>query len=381
MKKLESPFRYGTIVSGKYFTDREKEIVKLKNNFLSGINTVIISPRRWGKSSLVEKTASEVISGNKNIRVAFIDLFSVKSEKEFYEKYARQIIKACSSKVDEWLNDAKKFLKNVVPVFHISPLPEQDFKLSFDWSAAEKYSEEILDLPEKITAKKNIKLIVCIDEFQNLAHLNDFQNIEKNLRSHWQKHRFTSYCLYGSKKHMLTEIFNSSGKPFYRFGDIFFLNKIKTEKWLPFILNSFASTSKSISDKLAMKIIDLMDCHPWYVQQLSNYVWNISGNKVTEGDIINANEQVINTNSPLYIRDCENLSSTQINLLMAVASGEKQFTSTAVMQKYFLGTPRNVSKNKLMLINNDFIDEFNNEVFFVDPVFYQWFKKEYLNII
>jgi uncharacterized protein len=381
MKKYESPFRYGTIVSGKYFTDREEEIVKLKNNFLSGINTVVISPRRWGKSSLVEKTASKIISENKNIKAAFIDLFSVKTEKEFYEKFAKEIIKACSSKVEDWLNDSRKFLKNVIPAFHISPLPEQDFKLSFDWSTADKYSEEILDLSEKIACKKNIKLIVCIDEFQNLAHLNDFQNIEKKLRSHWQKHRHVSYCLYGSKKHMMTDIFNSSGKPFYRFGDIFFLNKIKTDKWLPFIVNSFESTGKFISEKFALKIIELMDCHPWYVQQLSNYVWNISGNKVTESDVFIANEQVINTNSPLYIRDCENLSSTQVNLLMAVASGEKQFTSTAVMQKYFLGTPRNVSKNKKMLIDNDFIDEFNNKTFFVDPVFYQWFKKEYLYLI
>jgi uncharacterized protein len=381
MKKIESPFRYGTIVSGKYFTDRKEEIIRLKNNFLSGINTVIISPRRWGKSSLVEKTASEVILENKNIRVAFIDLFSVKSEKEFYEKFARQIIKACSSNVEDWLNDAKKFLKNVIPVFHINPIPEQDFKLSFDWNTAEKYSEEILDLSDKIASKKNIKLIVCIDEFQNLAQLSDFQNIEKKLRSHWQKHRFTSYCFYGSKKHMMTELFNSSGKPFYRFGDILFLNKINPDKWLHFIVKSFSSTGKSITEKLALKIIELMDCHPWYVQQFSNYIWNISGSVVTENDVINANEQVINTNSPLYIRDCENLSSTQINLLMAVASGEKKFTSTSVMQKYFLGTPRNVSKNKSILISNDFIDEFNGDMFFVDPVFYQWFKKEYLNTI
>lgn len=378
MKKYESPFRYGTIVSGKYFTDREDEIVKLKNNFLSGINTVIISPRRWGKSSLVEKTALDIASENTNVRVVFIDLFNVKTEIEFYEKITKQIIKACSSKVEDWMNDAKKFLKNVIPVFHISPLPEQDFKISLDWSIAEKFTDDILDLSEKIADKKNIKLIVCIDEFQNLAQINDYPNIEKKLRAHWQKHRHTTYCLYGSKKHMLSEIFNSSGKPFYRFGDIFFLNKIKTEKWLPFIINSFKSTGKSITEKLALKIVELMDCHPWYVQQLSNYIWNTSGKIVSEKDVLTANEQVINTNSPLYIRDCENLSSTQINLLIAVASGETQFTSAAVMQKYLLGTPRNVSKNKQALTNNDFIEEFNDNVFFVDPVFYQWFKKEYL---
>jgi AAA+ ATPase superfamily predicted ATPase len=377
MKKAVSPFRYGTIVKGRFFTDREEEIKKLKNNFLSGINTVIISPRRWGKSSLVEKTAKEIISENKNMRIAFIDLFNVKTEIEFYEKFAKEVIKACSSKFEDVLNDAKDLLKNIIPVFHISPVPEADFKLSFNWDDAEKYKDDILDLPERIAVKRKIKLVVCIDEFQNLANVSGFQSIEKKLRAHWQKHGNAAYCLYGSKKHMLKEIFTSSGKPFYRFGDIFFLNKIKAEKWLAFIVKSFESTGKSISEKPAMKIIELMDCHPWYVQQLSYYVWNISGKSVTEKDVITANEQVINTNSPLYIRDCENLSSTQVNLLTAIVSGEKMLTSAAVMQKYSLGTPRNVSKNKEMLMNNDFIDEFDGKICFVDPVFLQWFKLNY----
>jgi hypothetical protein len=82
----------------------------------------------------------------------------------------------------------------------------------------------------------------------------------------------------------------------------------------------------------------------------------------------------------LYQKETESISSTQLNLLKAVAKGETQFTSTAVMRIYNLGTPRNVSKNKTLLINSDVIHEVNNQFEFVDPAFEIWFKKQFFNL-
>ena len=80
-----------------------------------------------------------------------------------------------------------------------------------------------------------------------------------------------------------------------------------------------------------------------------------------------------------YQKETENLSLTQLNLLKAVAKGETQFTSTAVMRDYFLGTPNNVSKNKNILINNDIIHQIDDAYEFVDPAFELWFNKQYFN--
>ena len=73
-------------------------------------------------------------------------------------------------------------------------------------------------------------MIICLDEFQNLAFFKDFENFEKKLRATWQRQKSVTYCLYGSHKHMMTEIFNNPSKPFYRFGDIMLLQKIETNK-------------------------------------------------------------------------------------------------------------------------------------------------------
>ena len=90
-------------------------------------------------------------------------------------------------------------------------------------------------------------------------------------------------------------------------------------------------------------------------------------------------QELINANSPLFQRDVESLSKTQLNLLKAIAMRETKLTSVAVMKKYRLGTPRNVSKNKTNLQTNDIINQVNGLYEFLDPVFELWFLKQFFN--
>jgi hypothetical protein len=375
----DSPFIYGTIVSIQSFTNREAESAKLQSNLLNGINTTIISPRRWGKSSLVEKVIIDINKKDKKTKTVIIDLFSVSSEEEFLEQFAREVIKASSSKWQEWMSSGKEFFKKLIPKLSLGIDPTTDFSLSFDWHELKKNSDEILNLPETIAKKRGIKFIICLDEFQNLSSFNDYLVFEKKLRACWQRHKSVTYCLYGSKRHMMTDIFNNPSKPFYRFGDIMLLQKIETKKWVSFICKSFAATDKQIDEKTAGIIPLVMKNHSWYVQQLAHYAWNVTHKRATTTEIYTALKELINANTPLYQKETESISHTQLNLLKAVAKDETQFTSTAVMNKHQLGTPRNVSKNKTVLINNDIIHEINNKFEFVDPAFELWFKKQFFN--
>ncbi|MBW6491174.1 MAG: hypothetical protein K0B15_08285 [Lentimicrobium sp.] len=375
----DSPFNYGTTVSGHCFTDRRSETAKLRSNLLNGINTTIISPRRWGKSSLVERVITDINETEKNTRTAIIDLFSVGSEEEFLESFAREIIKASSSKWEDWMSSGRDFFNRLIPKLSIGSDPYTDFMLSFSWDELKKNSDEVLNLPETIARSKGIRFIVCLDEFQNLASFNDYPVFEKKLRAAWQRHKSVTYCLYGSKCHMMTNIFNNPAKPFYRFGDIMLLQKIETKEWVDFIRSGFVKTGKQIDEKTALEIPLLMKNHSWYVQQLSHYVWNLTEFKATYIEINSALKELINANTPLYQKETENISQTQLYLLKAVVKGETQFTSAAVMQKYALGTPRNVSKNKAILVNSDLIHDIDSAFEFVDPAFELWFKKQYFN--
>ena len=376
--RKDSPFQFGKTVGTDLFVNRENEKKRIGENFKSGVNTILISPRRWGKSSLVKETARLVSQEEKDILFCFLDVFSVLSEEEFYETLTRELIKSTSSKVEDWVNAGKDFFKAIVPRFSYGIDPMQDFSVSIDWKQSGKHKEELLNLPEVIAKKKGMMLVVCIDEFQNIRNFADPDGFEKLLRSQWQHHEHVSYCLYGSKRHMMSGIFNEKSRPFYRFGEIMMLGKIEKEHWVKHIVQAFSKTGKQISADLAATVAELMKCHSYYVQQLAHIAWSLTDVKATEETVERAVQELLQHNDALYQMEIESISGTQVNFLKAVLNGVTQFTSTQVMQDYRLGTPRNVSKNKDALRNGDFIDIQQGKAEFLDPAFELWFRKVFL---
>lgn len=370
-----TPFVYGTTVSTFSFTNREADCEKLKTNLLQGINTMIISPRRWGKSSLVEKVVNDINRSEKVYKTIVLDLFSVNDEHEFLELYAKAVLKASSKKWQEWVTNTKEFIKALSPKISLGIDPVNDFEIGFDWDELKKNSSEILALPEKIAQEKNLHFIICLDEFQQISNFKSFISLEKKLRASWQRQKRVTYCLYGSKRHMMQDIFNKPSKPFYKFGDILLLQKIQRERWIDFIQKGFRSTGKSIGEKEAGIIADCMKNHSWYVQQLAHYAWNKTENQCTEKIIASALEELIQANSPLFQREAEFLSKTQRNLLKAITKKATQFTGVKTMNDFNLGTPNNVRKNIAILAKNDIIDYTNKHMEVLDPVFEIWFKR------
>jgi len=375
---MNLPFQYGKLAEGFSFVNRVREKQTLKKNLLAGINTMLISPRRLGKSSLVKVAVTELKQENSSIRVCFMDAFTIKSEEEFYQVFAREVIKAVSSTWETWIATAKKFLMAFSPKISIGVDPMTDFSVGLERKAIVENELELLNLPEKIARAKKVKLIVCIDEFQNLAKLKDYDSLEQKMRSVWQQQQNVTYCLYGSKRHMMVDIFNSSSKPFYRFGQIMFLSKIAEKEWVKFIVNAFKSTKKSISEKLALELVRMVEAHSWYVQQLAYFVWNLTENKVTVDILQQAIEQVVDANLPLYQSECDALTASQLNLLVAIVGNEPFLTAVETLSKYNTGTPQNVSKNKKLLQNRDIIEKTKDGFAFLDPVFKRWFAREYI---
>ena len=370
-------FQYGKVAEGSSFINRVKEKQMLKNNILTGINTMLISTLRLGKSSLVKVAMSELEKENRDVKVCFIDAYTIKTEEDFYQTFTRELIKTTSNKWETWISTAKKYLKAFSPKISIGADPMTDFSIGLEWKTIKKNELELLNLPEKIAQAKKIKVVVCIDEFQNLAKIKDFESLEKKMRSVWQHQQNVTYCLYGSKRHMMMEIFNSSSKPFYRFGQIMFLTKIAENEWVKFIVNAFEITGKKISETLAVELVQMVDSHSWYVQQLAYFVWTLTEKEVNKKKLQQAIEQVIDANLPLYINECDALTASQLNLLLAIANNEQYLTAVETLNKYNIGTPQNVSKNKKMLQNRDIIEKTKDGFEFLDAVFKRWFLRIY----
>ncbi len=377
---MEAPFIFGRIATDENFTDREKETEHLVNNFESLINTVIISPRRWGKSSLVHRAADIAMRADKNIRICTIDLFNVKTEEQFYTVLARNLIQGTSSRWEEAVENAKKFFSRLVPKISVGAGPGNEISIDFDWEEMKSNPDEILDLSERIAEAKGVKIVVCIDEFQNIAEFEDPLFFQRRLRAHWQRHKKVSYCLYGSKRHMMMEVFTDSSMPFYKFGDIFFLNKIDTEHFIPFITERFSSTGKSITEDASRNIVSLADNHPYYVQQLSQLSWLRTSGQCDVETVVKAHLSLVEQLSLLFSNLMETLTFQQTCYLHALIAGEKSITSAETMYRYHISSATAASRSLKTLIKKDILDSTSGEISFQDPIFEYWLRHDYYRL-
>lgn len=257
--------------------------------------------------------------------------------------------------------------------------PLSEMTLSLELLPQNEDYEQILNLPEQIAKKKKIRIVVCIDEFQQIGEFKDSLTFQKQLRSVWQHQQSVSYCLFGSKKHLMTELFEKTSYPFYKFGDLIFLDKIPSSEWVKYIIQRFEETGKEIDANIAERICDLVENQSNYVQQLAWILWVNTDKSAEESHLMEAYEELINHNSMLFERMTENLTAYQLNFLRAVNDGiHDEFTRMEIITSYQLGTSTNVQRIKDSLLKKDLIDITNRKVTIPDPVFRAWLKRNHI---
>lgn len=372
---VKKPFIYGMSVEGEHFTDRDLETKRLQLNFEHGVNSILISPRRMGKTSLVKKVKR--LTESPTLKIVYMDIYKCRSEYDFYEKYASAIIQETATKMERMVENAKEFLMGVTPKIVFSPDMSTDFTLSLGVNPQTASPEEILDLPERIARKRHIQIVVCIDEFQQIGEMPDSLILQKTIRSVWQHHQHTSYCLFGSKQHLMSNLFYSRKMPFYQFGDMFFLKKIHMDKWVPFIISRFETVGKTISESLAEKICTTVDNYSAYVQQLAWNVLAVTDKDVDDQSFNDGLDATLAQVSPLYVEQMANLSSYQLNFIRAICAGyHGDFGKQEVTRQYNLGTRSNLAKLQKALIEREIIEITESGIYLADPLFAIWFKRE-----
>ena len=371
---MDRVFVYGTSVEGENFTDRVKETKRLKLDFENGINVILISPRRIGKSSIVKKVKQEIT--NPAIKVVFMDIYDCRSEYDFYNRFASAIIKETATKTEQILDNIKRFLVRLTPKIAFSPEPMSEMSLSLGLTPQNYQPEEILQLPEVIAKEQGVHLVVCIDEFQQIGEFGDSLAVQKRLRGIWQHQRNVSYCLFGSKKHLMTKLFQNRRMPFYQFGETMFLDKIPTTNWIAYICSRFEKQGKHISEEMAQSICETVENNSSYVQQ---FAWNVfaeTEHEATAEAFANGLEALMAQRRGLFEQQIKGLTSYQLNFIRALCDGvHSDFGSKAVLENYNLGTKSNISRIKTALRDRELIDITREGIYLEDPVFRMWFMR------
>ena len=373
-KQVSKSFVYGISVAGNNFTDRVKESHRLKMNFENGLNVVLISPRRMGKTSLVHRV-QEIVNPD-IVQTVYLDIYDCRSEYDFYNKFAVALMKQTANKMELAIENIKQFLVRLSPKISFSPDPVSDYSISLGITPKEYSPEEILELPELLAKRIGKHIVVCIDEFQQIGEWQDSLTVQKRLRGVWQHQQHVSYCLFGSKQHMMTHLIQNKRMPFYQFGEPNYLHPIPTEDWIPFIQSKFADKGLTIDAQYVSQICELVENQSSYVQQLA---WNVMLN--TE-DVVSAQEirlgveDLLAQCTPLFMEQISTLTNYQLNFLRAIIDGQhNQWTSKEVLSKYQLGTKSNIIRIQKTLIEKDFVEQREDGFYLADPVLHIWLQQ------
>ena len=375
-------FMFGTAVSDYNFIGRESETRRLLANFTEGINTILISPRRIGKTSLVKHVKEIIEREHPEVIVVYLDMFACKTEYEFYNALSAAVLKQTASQAEKWMENAKDFLVRLTPKISFSPEAGSDFTLSLGITPKTHTPEQILSLAENIARKRKKRIVVCIDEFQQLGELPDSLTMQKRLRSTWQHQRMTSYCLFGSKMHMMNSIFQRRNMPFYQFGDTIFLGKIPVEQWVEYIERHFQDRNRRISPAMARILCGAVESYSSYVQQLAWLLFTRvdEGEEATAVQYRDAVTDLLNANEGLFMQQIESLSAYQMNFIRAIAQGvHTGFGEQGIRNEYQLGSASNITRLKTALIGKDLVESRDRGLLYLtDPVFERWLQRRVL---
>ena len=308
-RNMENPFKFGTIVEEEYFTDRVDEVRYISQFVNSANHLILISPRRFGKSSVVAKAVKQ--SGRKSIT---INLQQVTSVSDLSAKLLREFFKVHP------MERIRHLIANfrIIPTISTNPITGS-MDVSFQPGVnASILLEDVMDLIEKAHTEQD-RIIVVLDEFQEILDLDS--KLDKQLRSIMQEQKHINYILLGSQESMMTEIFERKKSPFYHFGEMMRLGKLPREDFHRFLSERLKSCFATSSNELADSILDYTNNHPYYSQQLAANVWNIGILQTETDDVLHtAIDHIITTHGHDYERLWMSINRTSKWILQRLAS-------------------------------------------------------------
>jgi hypothetical protein len=371
------PFLYGSPVINKSFIDRKKEVERLRSNLKAGKNSAVIAPAGWGKTSLVRHAmAGFYDEGFVNIPLE-MDLFSVMHADEFLKLFARSVIMASSDKWNDWVQIAQEYFSKTKPKINLGLKPDSDFTLEFDRESLLKFPDEIMNLPGKLAADKDLHFTIVFDAFHRCEKMNGIQDLLMAMKSCMTKSSRVTFILIGNNTPWMMEQLGSPKGVLSDLVDVMRLDRIEAKYWIKYIQKGFTKSGKTIEEKTVHSMVKKLNSHPYYMQQLARFIWLNCEKKTGKKELNNGFKELMAANQPVFRKTVETLSPTQVTLLGAIAAREKHLTGAGVMEKYRLGTPRNVAKNREMLLRKGIIQPGEALYEFSDPLFEIWFRNEY----
>lgn len=351
---MANKFSYGTLAKGDFFTDRKSELLRMKQFLDSENHLVLISPRRYGKSSLVKKCVEEV--GRPYI---WLDLQYVVSVASF----TTQLLKAILAQypMERLRYELRHF--RIMPTITLNPITNEcQFGFQPSESADNTMLEDVMALLQKLSTPEK-KLIVIFDEFQEVLKIS--KDLDKQLRSIIQLQSGLNYIFMGSQEGMMLEIFERKKSPFYHFGGLMRLGKISYEDFYQFVFERLPEAPNK--EDITREILAFSSCHPYYTQQLAFEVSNqIEVNAVQEDVVTRAIHTILQAHDLNYERLWENFNNTDKSTLLQLSNGDNPLNNRSVASSTAFSSLKRLVKSGVIIRSKEYMLE--------DPFFCEWLR-------
>lgn len=355
---MDNPFKFGTIVDEPYFTDRIEELARIGQFLKSENHLVLISPRRYGKSSLVRKAVRQ--SGRPYV---WVNMQQVLSREDFAAKLLKSIFRQFK------IEKVKPFLRHfrILPSISVNPMTNEmsvSFQPLVDANAV--FEDSIALLGE--VSNTGLRLIVVFDEFQDVLDID--KHIDKDLRAMMQEQKGINYVLLGSQGSMMTDIFERPKSPFYHFGMLMRLGKIPREDFTKYLQNRLSPVTEQAST-ISCEILDFTDNHPYYTQQLASTIWDlIALGKGDDNILSKAVTDIVQAHDLDYERLWQTFNKTDQLMITIICQGRSPIKTR------MLPTSTMTSSLKRLVKKGYVINKAKDEYAMEDPFFKEWLIKQ-----
>lgn len=374
-----NPFYLTADIPEEYFCDREKETSKLTNYLINGVNVTLISPRRMGKSGLINHMFRQKVI-KENYQTLYLDILQSSSLKEFVYLFGKAVYESIVPKTMKWTRLFFQILKSLngkITIDSLTGLPT--FNILIGEITEPQYT---LDEIFKFLKEYGNPCIIAIDEFQQITRYPE-TNVEALIRSYIQQQNNSHFIFSGSERHIMQEMFFSYSRPFYNSTSVMVVEQIPKQEYIDFSIRNFKNFNKEITEASVSLLYDQFDGYTYYLQKVLNEAFSAlkPGEKCDTPDLRQVIINILEDNSTIYREILSNIPEKQKELLYALAiEGEAQkITSSEFIKKYNLKSQSSVQSAAKVLLEKDYITKQERKYFLSDKFFSLWIRNLYGN--
>ena len=375
---MTNPFVYGEVVPAAAFVDREVELDRLARDLIAGQKVFLISPRRYGKSSLVRQALRA--TSRAGALVVEVTVSSYSSYVAFLEGYARALssVERQPTRAMPWL---REMLAPVRPEIRMEKAGAGRAELSLTFPAARterdisRLAQEVFALPGRIAESLGRKLAIALDEFQAIGAFNG-GSVEHALRAAVQHQRDVGYVFSGSEPALMERMLGRN-RPFYKAGPVMRLGRIPVDRFAPFIENRFRASGIKAAPGLGVAIVELAGNLPYDVQRLAHELWDdvrADGRRTAGLEDLHATlHRLLGEHQTLFEATWQRLTLAQRAALRAAVLQEgRELLSADTRARYRLSGASTVQASLAALVREDVLAREGDRHLVVDSLFREW---------